>query len=238
VRTIKTLGLAAVAALALTALVGVPSASATTTFCVVGSADPNGVCPAGQGPGGAVVGTSTNSSLAVSGGGTVSCSNSTISGTAPATEHSVADPSAPITLRYSGCTAFFFAASVTPSAACDPGGAAPLRLNAHFAAGGSWTTVTIPSGCTITISVPAISCTVTVSGAQTIGNGTAGAGGQAWTNGNASTPSTDVINSNALTAVSSGGGAGCPSAGSHGGTLTGTYTITTPATDPGATLQS
>lgn len=235
---------AAAIAIATMGFVSVATAAAsplTTTVCVVGSADPDGVCPPGQGPGGAITGTSTNSSLSVSGGGTVTCTNSTLSGTAPATISSPAGTpvSGPFQLQYSGCTAFILPATVTPSAACDPGGAAPLILNAQNDTDGPFTTVTIPSGCVITISVPTISCTVTVSGPQTIGNGTAGAGGQTWVNGS-SDFSTDAINSDTLTAVSSGGGLGCPSAGSHTGTLTGIYTITSdssPTTAPGATIQ-
>jgi hypothetical protein len=240
-KSIKKLGLATAMALTFVACIGATSASATTV-CVVGTTN-TASCPAGQGPGGAIVSRSTNSSLAISGGGTVSCTTSSISGTAPATSSTTV--SAPVTLRYGSgtvpagsCTAFFSPATVTPSVACDPGGAAPITLNANYNAGTPFTTVTIPSGCTITISIPAISCTVTVSGAQTIGNGTAGAGGQAWTNGSGSVFSTDTINSNALNTVSSGGGFGCPSAGAHTGTLTGTYTVTTPNTAPGATIQS
>jgi len=128
--------------------------------------------------------------------------------------------------------------TVTVPAACDPGGASPIMLHVTNGSPSTPMTVTIPSGCTITISVPSTGCAVTVSGAQTVGNGTTGTGGIAWTNGTGSAFSTATLNSPTVTAVSNGTGIGCPSAGTHtGGVLTGTYTVTSPTPAPGATVQ-
>ena len=52
-------------------------------------------------------------------------------------------------------------ASAVP-AACNPGGAAPIKLNALWNAGTPATSVMIPAGCTITVTPPG--CTIHVSG--------------------------------------------------------------------------
>jgi hypothetical protein len=130
------------------------------------------------------------------------------------------------TLRYSGCSAFGFSTTVTPSAGCDALTAPTL----HFMGVSAPTAVvklTLPTGCNIGINVPSISCTLTVTGiGQTIGNGLTGTGGITWTN------ASPKSSANAVAALvshidSSGGGPGCPSAGGgHTGTLSGNYTVT------------
>jgi len=227
-------------ALVLVACVGATSASATTV-CVVGTAH-TANCPAGQGAGGAITVKSTNAGFAVA-GTQWSCTTSTIAGTAPATSSTTL--SWPITLRYGAgtsppgsCTGPWGAALTwTPNAACDPGGVAPITLNVSDNAGSPFATWSLPSGCTITINIPAVGCTMTISGPQTIGNGTTGTGGIAWTNGTGGAFSTAVLNSPTFTAVSNGVGILCAPAGTHTGTLTGTYTVISPATAPGATVQ-
>jgi hypothetical protein len=207
------------AALALVvACAGAVSASATTIF------------PAST----VFVLTSTNSSLAVSGGGTASCSDSTISGTTPASG-GVTTVSTKINLSYSNCNAFGFAATVTVNASCAATGASPLDLNVMYNSTTSIAaTVTVTSGCAITINVPLISCTVTVSGEQTIGNSTSGTGGIGILNGNSSFKTVfNLNNATVPTVVSSGGGFGCPTPGHHTGTLSGAYVVTTPSTNPG-----
>lgn len=132
------------------------------------------------------------------------------------------------------------ASTLTTAAACDPGGAAPINFNVTAASptGAPFSTLTIPSGCTITARIPALGCTVQITGPQTIGNGTTGVGGQTWVNGTSLAPSRDHINGDTLTTTSNGVGApACPSAGSHSATLIGTYTVTSPATRPGAEVR-
>jgi hypothetical protein len=239
-RSIKTLGLALAMALVLVACVGATSASATT-ICVVGTTQ-TANCPAGEGAGGAVTVKSTNASFTVA-GQTWSCTTSSIAGTAPATSSSTV--SWPVALRYGAgtspagsCTSFGFVnRTITPNAACDPGGVAPITLNVSDSAGAPLTTWSIPSGCTITINIASIGCTMTISGPQTIGNGPAGAGGISWSNATPPNFSTTTLNSPTFNVVSNGIGFGCPAAGAHTGTLTGMYTVTSPNTAPGATVQ-
>jgi hypothetical protein len=146
--------------------------------------------------------------------------------------------SAKVNLSYSNCNAFGFAATVTVGSACAATGASPL----HFSVMWSFplkisVTVTLTIGCTITVVVPSLSCTITLSGAQTIGNGTSDAGGIGITNGTSTTKTVADLNSATVpSAVSSGGGFGCPSAGAHTGTLSGAYQVTLPASNPGITV--
>jgi hypothetical protein len=228
-RHLKQAGLAVVVVLALMAGVGATSASATT-ICVGGSI--TGPCTDGH-PGGAVVLTSTNSSLTVHGSISFNCTSSTISGTAPAT--SATTVTFPVTLAYSGCTLFGTTGiSVVVPANCQAGGANAVKLNVMYnqaAAPQATADVTIPTGCTITISIPSLPCTMTISGDQTIGQ-------FPITNGSAVTRTTAELG-NALVSsilVDPGAGFGCPTAGAHTGTLGGTYSVTTPATAPGVTI--
>jgi hypothetical protein len=191
------------------------SALALVATCgVVGSASATLIDPAST----SVTFTSTNSALAVSGGGNVSCSHSTITGTTPAAGAAATWKAiSPMTPTYSSCQALgFVPAFVTPNGSCIVLHA--MGVNAASAIG----VVTLPSGCSIDVSIPAIGCTLTIAGPQTIGNGTAGAGGIQWTN-----LATSVTHVNAATVpsvVSNGVGFGCATAGAHTGTLSGLYT--------------
>jgi hypothetical protein len=208
-RHLKKLGLAS--ALALVA-----------TFGIVGSASATTIVPAGA----TTDLFSSNSALAVSGGGSVACTNSDISGTTPAVGDSTTWKSFPgTTLAYSGCTAFgFVGAAVTPNVGCHTTATKPI-LHAMFVSTlTAIGVVTIPSGCTIDVSIAAVGCTLTIPGPQTVGNGTAGTGGIDYTSTN---PAVAHINSAVVpTVISNGVGAGCPTAGHHTGTLTGLYTRT------------
>jgi hypothetical protein len=204
-----------VMALVLVACVGAVSASATTI-------EPTGT---------AVTLTSTNSSLSVHGASAINCTSSTITGTTPST--SAANITIPINLAYSGCTAFgIAAATVNVPAVCTAAGASAVKLNVT---GSTATTanadVTIPSGCTITIEIPSIQCTVTVSGPQTTGSFDI-------MNGNASTKTSGTLSGALVDTIvdNTAGMFGCPTAGTHTGTLNGTYNVTTPAATPGITV--
>jgi hypothetical protein len=200
---------------------GLASALALVATCgLVGSATATTITPAST----SVTLTSTNSSLAVSGGGAVSCTHSTISGTTPASGGTtwVSIDSATNTLTYTGCTAFFLPASVTPNAACHSTARPVLHVMFDNPPPVVANVVTLRATCSIDVSIPAIGCTLTIAGPQTIGNGTAGAGGIRWTN--LSPLSRAHINAATVpSVVSNGVGAGCSTAGAHTGTLTGTY---------------
>jgi hypothetical protein len=182
--------------------------------------------------------TSTNSQLGVSGGGTIACTDSIISGTTPS--GTATTLSTKINLSYNGCNAGFsgFAATVTVPAACQATGTSPLHLNVMYnSATDIATTVTITSGCTIVASIPLMGCTLHFSGEQKIGNGTSGTGGIGVTNGTSTTKTVATLNAATVPSLtSSGGGFGCPTAGAHTATLTGAYTVTLPATNPGLTV--
>jgi hypothetical protein len=226
---LKQAGLAAVMALVLVACVGASSASATT-ICVGGTI--TGPCTDGH-PGGAVALTSTNSSLLVHGASSINCTHSAITGTAPATTATTL--TIPVTLEYSSCTAFGVAgATVTVPANCRVGGANAVTLSVMWnqaTAPQATASVTIPTGCTITVNVPLITCTVTISGHQTIN-------GITITNGNSTTATSAELESALLSSavVHPGGGFGCPTAGAHTGTLLGTYLVSSPSAAPGVTV--
>jgi hypothetical protein len=220
---LKTMGLAAVMALVLVACFGATSASATT-ICVTGTI----TAPCSDGTLGGTVGlTSTNSQLTVdgSGSGTIQCSSSTLHGVAPAFAAPVLQ--IPATLGYSGCTAFgFIAATVTVGSGCHP---ITLDVTFHTLTDAT-AAVTVPTGCTFDVRIPSINCTVTIHGPFTLG--TTVTNGSATRKTHATITSGDIPN----VTVHPGGGFGCPAAGSHTGTLTGTYAVSTPATAPGITV--
>jgi hypothetical protein len=185
--------------------------------------------------------TSTTVGLTVSmpGGGTVSCTDSSISGTLP-TGTATTLP-IKVNLAYSGCSLFgAIPASFTVPSNCRAAGANAITLLTMYngaSAPQAAAQLTIPAGCTITLHLPAIGCVLTIGGEQTLGNGTSGVGGMGWTNGNATTFSSLQLNAATVpSVVSHGGGAGCPSAGAHTGTLSGTYTVTSPTPAPGVTF--
>jgi hypothetical protein len=164
---LKKLGLASV--LTLVAICGMVSAASATT-----------IEPANT----AFTLTSTNSVLNISGGGGVSCTHSVLTSDTPALSHGTWGIATITTLAYGGCnfTGFGINVSVTPSEGCHTA-ATSLRLhlmgvNAASAIG----TLTLPAACSIDMAIPALGCTLTITGGQTLGNGTAGAGGIQWTN--------------------------------------------------------
>jgi hypothetical protein len=202
-RHLKKLGLAA--ALALVATCGVVG-TASATLIEPGST--------------AVTLTSTNWVFMLSGGHTVTCTSATISGTTPAVGTAATWKSIPNTAQtYTGCQAIgFIPTSVTLSGSC------PVLHAMGVSAGSAIGVMTLPSGCSIDISIPSIGCTMTIPGPQSIGNGTAGSGGIQWTNA-----ATSVAHFNSATipsVVSNGVGFGCGSAGAHTGTVSATYTRT------------
>jgi hypothetical protein len=189
---------------------------------VVGSASATTIEPAST----AVTLSSANWSFQMHGGATVSCTASTVSGTTPAagpvaTWKALTDA----TLTYTGCMAIGFVnATVTPNAGCHTAATAPqlhlMGVNAATAVG----VLTLPSGCNIDISIPAIGCTWTIPGFQPIGNSTGGTGGIQWTN--ASPNIAHVNGARVPTVASNGVGIGCGMAGDHTGTVFGNYTRT------------
>jgi hypothetical protein len=224
VKRLATVGLAAAMVSMSMASLGA-SPVAATTLCVGGAI--TAPCTDGH-PGGAFTLTSSNFALAVHGASTFQCTSSTISGTAPATAATTL--SIPVTLAYSGCVVFGISPiTISVPAACQE----RITLKAMFiqaAAPQGSASLTVPSGCTITTSQPSISCTMTVSGEQTVG--------ATWANGTATARSHLTLTSTPALAlvVEPGGGFGCPSAGAHTATLSATYAVTSPVTAPGATL--
>jgi hypothetical protein len=182
--------------------------------------------------------TGTNVKLLVSGGGTIVCADSIISGVTPS--GTAMTLSARINLSFSDCNLGGFPATVSVPSACSAAGASPIHLNVKY--NGSTgpqasATFSITSGCTITADIPGLICTMTISGAQTIGNGLSGTGGIGITNGTSSTKTSASLNSATIpSAISSGGFFGCSSAGPHTGTLTGPYAVTLPVSNPGITV--
>jgi hypothetical protein len=193
---------------------GLASALALVATCgVVGTASATLIEPGST----AVTLTSTNSALAVSGGGTVSCSTSTISGTTPAVGAAATWKTIPTTtLTYSGCTALgFVGASVIANGKC------PILHAMGISATSAVGVVTLPASCSVDVNIAAIGCTLTIAGPQTIGNGTIGTGGIQWTN-----LASSIAHINTATVpsvVSNGVGFGCATTGAHTGTLSGTY---------------
>jgi hypothetical protein len=220
-RHLKQLGLAAVMAIVVVASAGATSASATT-ICVGGAV--TAPCTDGH-PGGAVALTSTNVSFSIHGGFAFSCTDSTITGTAPAT--SATTVSFSVTPAWSGCTALA-PVTITTSEGCSTAATAP-RLNLMWnqaAAPQAAAQLALPAGCDIDIAIPAFGCTMVATGGQTIGNGSSGAGGLGWTNGVPSTSSRLDLSAALVANVDSNGvGAVCPTAGAHSLTLTGSYNI-------------
>jgi hypothetical protein len=204
---LKKLGLAS--AIALIAVCGMAGSASATTI------DP---------PNTAVTLTSTNSALSIHGGSAITCAHSTIVGTTP--PHSSATwLSIPATLAYSNCLASGFTANITQSASCHAAGTQPLL---HVMALTDVTDVLVVTlrSCNIHVNIPASGCTLDITGNnQTIGNGTAAAGGIGWTN--SSTKSFATASAALVSNIDSNGvGPGCGTAGpGHTGTLGGTYTI-------------
>jgi hypothetical protein len=173
---------------------------------------------------------SSNSVLSVDPeGAPVSCSSSTITiDTGPLTQTTWASATI-TTLTYTGCSALngLIAANVTPSEGCHTPVGRPILHGMTVNPASAIGTITLPAACSIDIAVPAVGCTLTVTGGQNIGNDTAGAGGIQWTN--LGPKSRAHLNNAVVEKVDSNGtGFGCPAAGNHTGTLSGTYNVTSP----------
>jgi hypothetical protein len=155
--------------------------------------------------------------------------SSTITGTTGVVSHGTWASAPADTLGFTLCTTFggSVPSPILTNEACHT----PLgRITLHLMSTGSSTaigTLTLPHPCTITISIPLTGCTMTITGTQNIGNGTAGAGGIDWTN--RSPKSRADFNGAIIERIGSNGvGAGCPTAGNHTGTLFGNYDIISP----------
>jgi hypothetical protein len=136
---LKILGLAAVAAMALTALVGVASASAAVEFHSSAASA-------------TLHGTQSNSHTFTVQGSTVTCTEAVFTGTGPASKNSPTQEVAP---TYSGCTAFGFAGATVNSAGCKyKFYAAETKVDLKSCASG---------GVTVTVNVPFVAkCVVFV----------------------------------------------------------------------------
>jgi hypothetical protein len=191
-------GLACAAALA--AVCGLAEAVSATTI------DPAGT---------ALTLTSTNFALAVSGGGTLTCTSSTLTGTTPAAGDATTWKSIPLTPVWTGCTAFGLAATVNPSHSCHTAGTQPvLHLHAGPPARGVFTW----NLCTIHIVTHATGCTQVIPSQGSLTTGIT------WTN--VSPKSALTFSAAPVSTVTSNGvGFGCPSAGVHTATWSGNYTI-------------
>jgi hypothetical protein len=158
-------------------------------------------------------------------GVSVQCASSTMTVTTGALTHTASASATIDTVTYTGCTGLIgtLAATVRPSEGCHtPAGR--LVLHGMTVASTSAISITVPATCSIDISVPTVGCTLTITGGQTIGDGTAGAGGIDWTN--RSPKSGFDLNNTSIPRVDSNGvGFACPAAGNHTGTLVGSYAL-------------
>jgi hypothetical protein len=126
---------------------------------------------------------------------------------------------------YNNCMMNGFFANVTPSEGCTTAAGRPTLHAMGVSASTAINTLTLPATCAINIDVPATGCAVTITGGQTIGNGTAGVGGIDWTN--LSTGSVAHLNNADIPLVDSNGvGTSCPTAGAHTGTLASDLAVT------------
>jgi hypothetical protein len=86
--------------------------------------------------------------------------------------------------------------------------------------------ITLPVGCNIDLSIPGV-CTWVITGGQTIGNGTAGTGGIAWTNASPKS-STSEMSTTIPVVDNTIAGSLCPVVGTTSATLSGNYTVSSP----------
>jgi hypothetical protein len=159
-----------------------------------------------------------------------SCATSTISGTTPATLATWVQL-ATTTLTFSDCTGFpgFSPTTVRPSESCSTPAFAPKFHVMGTTPAIATATLTLPivgpTPCTIAITDDIFGCTSTITFGQTIGNGTTGTGGIAWTNSGAA--STLDFNTATIPRIVSPAGPGvCPTAGTNTGTWSGSYKLT------------
>jgi hypothetical protein len=160
-------------------------------------------------------------------GTTISCTNFTMTGNTGPLTHTTWSSATITTLTVTGCNVLGSSINVTPSEGCHTAATSP-RLDlmgvSTINAGG---TLTLPAACSIDFATPTTGCTQTITGGQTIGNGTTGAGGINWTN--LSPKSQAHLNRAVVEKFDSNGvGFACPAAGNHTATLSGTYGITSP----------
>jgi hypothetical protein len=191
------------------------------TCGVVGSASATTIEPANT----AFTLTATNNMWTV---GTLpaSCTHSTMTGTTPASGGATWTSLSITTMSYSGCSYGVVAVTVTPSDGCHTPATAPkldlMGVSAATAVG----RLTLPVGCNINIGIPLFSCDVVVTGGQTIGNGTAGAGGIDWTNRGGAVKSMVDFNGAVIPTLHFiGGTLACTSIAGPTGTLTGNYSV-------------
>jgi hypothetical protein len=211
------------------AIAAAPTSASATTLCVSGTT--SGPCPAGH-PGGAFTLTSTNLTWAYPGGSlSFLCTDSTISGTAPTT--SATTLSIPVTLSVGGCALFTGSISVTVPPACQATGATPIRLNVMYnqaTAPQASLSLTLPAGCTIT-TLWGGACDIAIAGPQTLGQV-----GMSWTNGSATTSSSMDLATAVVPMADGSGAPACPTNGTRGATMTGTFRVSTPFPAPGVTV--
>jgi hypothetical protein len=202
----KKLGVAVLAAAAVGCL-GATPASATTL------------------DGGAFTLSATNWTWAFHNGLAVSCINSTMSGTTPA--GTATTVSVPVTFAMSGCNFSGVNMFVSPNEGCHTPATSPRLdiMRNQAAAPQASVQITLPVGCNIDLAIPAFGCTMSITGGQTIGNGTTGAGGINWTN---QAPHSVAHVTQALipTIDSNGMGILCPPAGTGSATASATFTVT------------
>jgi hypothetical protein len=174
---------------------------------------------------------STNTTFTVDPeGAPITCSSSIVTGdTGPLTHTTWASAVKKTTVTVSGCTALsgFLVASVTSSEGCQTPAGTPIVHAMGVSVTTALAVITLPAICSFDIALPSIGCTLTITGGQTIGNGTAGVGGIRWTNLNPKSS----IDFNSVTVAqtdSNGVGFGCPAAGVHTGTLSGILNLTSP----------
>jgi hypothetical protein len=169
--------------------------------------------------------TSTNSRFIVD-TTPVSCGSSVLTGDTGALTHTTWASATVTTLAYTGCTAFGLATTVTPREGCHTPAGRPILhgMGVNATAIG---TITLPASCSIDIAISMTSCAMTITGGQTIGNGTAGTGGIDWTNlGAGGAKSVAHFNYAHIPVIDSNGAIGCPASPTATGTLTGDYNIT------------
>jgi hypothetical protein len=173
--------------------------------------------------------TSTNAGFGIHGGSSgnlaFSCGHSVLTGTTPVLSPAtwVAFSAAP---TYDNCILQGITpVTVTPSEACQTGSSRPIFHVMGVSGATAAVKMTLPAACTIHIFVPVLSCTMTITGGQTIGNGTPGTGGGVWTN--LGPKSTAHLDTAVIPTVFSTGSifALCPVAGVHAGTVGGDFTV-------------
>jgi hypothetical protein len=196
---------------------GLAAAMTLAATCgVVGSASATTIEPANT----AFFMTSTNFSLVVNGAGTVTCSHTQFGGFTPTTGGATW-AEVTVSLAFTGCATGGLATTVTPTEGCNTTGSLPTM---HYMLPRIMV-LTLIKPCHIDIRIPAVGCTLLVTGDQTIGNGTDGAGGMAWTNANPKSKAD--LNAAVVPDIDSNGAMGCGASGAHTGTMSGNFTLST-----------